>query len=71
MSVTHTFSLHATSMPYFEEITRVKQSADPQASSKDKILLTEALGLVMVDHGGYLKGTFGEQHLGAHFSHFP
>lgn len=47
-------------MPFFENITKLKASADPQASGKDKILLTEALGLVMIDYGGDLKDAFGK-----------
>ncbi|KAI9632053.1 uncharacterized protein MKK02DRAFT_21407 [Dioszegia hungarica] len=51
--------LHATSMPFFENITKLKTSADPNAG-KDKVLLTEALGLVMIDYGGDLKDAFGD-----------
>lgn len=46
-------------MPFFENITKLKPSPDPQASGKEKILITEALGLVMIDYGGDLKGPFG------------
>lgn len=45
-------------MPFFENITKLKTSADPNAG-KDKVLLTEALGLVMIDYGGDLKDAFG------------
>jgi endophilin-A len=47
-------------MPFFENITKVKPSADPQSSGKEKVLLTEALGLVMIDYGGDVKDAFGE-----------
>lgn len=49
-------------MPFFENITKVKQTNDPhppQGSGKDKILYTEALGLVMIDYGGDLRDAYG------------
>lgn len=54
--------LHATSIPFFQQITKVKQTADPfppAGSGKDKILYTEALGLVMIDYGGDIGDTYG------------
>lgn len=55
--------LHATSFPFFQQVTKVKQTADPfppAGSKKDKILLTEALGLVMIDYGGDVGDTYGD-----------
>lgn len=55
--------LHATSLPYFHQITKVKPTADPlppSGSGKEKILHTEALGLVMIDYGNTLGGGYGE-----------
>ena len=57
------FSLHATSLPLFHQITKIKQTADPHppaGSGKEKILLTEALGLVMIDYGEEVGDTYGE-----------
>ena len=56
--------LHATSMPFFENITKVKQTADPyppagSGKKGDKVLTTEALGLVMIDYGGELRDDYG------------
>ena len=56
--------LHATSMPYFENITKVKPTADPyppagSGKKGDKILTTEALGLVMIDYGSALRDDYG------------
>jgi len=56
--------LHATSLPFFRQITKVKPSEDPYppaGSGKDKILHTEALGLVMIDHGGDIGEIYGVQ----------
>lgn len=47
-------------MPFFENITKLKPSADPNASKKaEKVLATEALGLVMSDYGGELRDDYG------------
>lgn len=54
--------LHATSQPFFQQLTKLKATADPYpppGSGKDKILHTEALGLVMIDYGGDLKNAYG------------
>lgn len=32
----------------------------PSGSAKDKVLHTEALGLVMIDYGSEVKGTYGD-----------
>ena len=50
-------------MPFFSQLTKVKPTGDPyppSGSAKDKILHTEALGLVMSDVGNDLSGTLGE-----------
>lgn len=55
--------LHAVSEPFFGQITRRKPTADPlppSGSGKDKILYTEAVGLVMIDYGDAMVGGFGE-----------
>jgi hypothetical protein len=49
------FSLHATSIPYHDHISKRKPTADPHpadgASAKEKVFVGEALGLVMISHG--------------------
>jgi hypothetical protein len=58
----HTISLHATSEPFFSQLTKAKPTADPYpppGSGKDKISYTEALGLVMIDYGGELRDAYG------------
>ncbi|ORX40049.1 hypothetical protein BD324DRAFT_616079 [Kockovaella imperatae] len=55
--------LHGTAMPFFNQLTKAKPTGDPyppSSSAKDKILHTEALGLVMTDVGSELGGTWGE-----------
>lgn len=55
--------LHAVSEPFFNQISKRKTTADPlppSGSGKDKILYTEALGLVMIDYGDAVVGGFGE-----------
>jgi len=50
-------------MPFYQQLTKVKPTADPfppSGSGKDKILLTEALGLVMIDYGGDVGGVYGD-----------
>lgn len=51
-------------MPFFENITKLKPSGDPNASKKaEKVLATEALGLVMSDYGGELRDDYGRSEL--------
>ncbi|OCF33509.1 hypothetical protein I316_04930 [Kwoniella heveanensis BCC8398] len=55
--------LHATSLPFFNQLTKAKPTADPYpppGSGKDKISYTEALGLVMIDYGDELGGEYGD-----------
>ncbi|WVQ83084.1 hypothetical protein IAT38_005222 [Cryptococcus sp. DSM 104549] len=55
--------LHATSLPFFEQLTKVKATSDPYppaGSGKDKILYTEALGLVMIDYGDEIGDAYGD-----------
>ncbi|WVR06357.1 hypothetical protein IAU60_003388 [Kwoniella sp. DSM 27419] len=55
--------LHATSLPFFGQLTKAKTTNDPYpppGSGKDKISYTEALGLVMIDHGDELGGDYGD-----------
>lgn len=55
-------SLHATSEPFFHQITKRKPTTDPlppPGTGKDKILCTEALGLVMIDYGDAVIGGLG------------
>ncbi|KAL7423092.1 hypothetical protein Q5752_002391 [Cryptotrichosporon argae] len=54
--------LHATSEPFFDQLTKIKPTADPYApgGGKDKILATEALGLVMIDYGSEVGGAYGD-----------
>nr|XP_031864224.1 uncharacterized protein CI109_000136 [Kwoniella shandongensis]KAA5531296.1 hypothetical protein CI109_000136 [Kwoniella shandongensis] len=55
--------LHATSLPFHQQITKVKPTADPfppPGSGKDKISYTEALGLVMIDYGDELGDSYGD-----------
>ncbi|RSH91134.1 hypothetical protein EHS25_010310 [Saitozyma podzolica] len=55
--------LHATSQPFFGQLTKAKQTADPYpppGAGKDKISYTEALGLVMIDHGGDRRDAYGD-----------
>jgi hypothetical protein len=40
----------------------------PSGSGKDKILYTEAVGLVMIDYGDAVVGGFGKSTSGASFS---
>jgi hypothetical protein len=57
------YRLHATSQPFFGQLTKAKQTADPYpppGAGKDKISYTEALGLVMIDYGGDLRDAYGE-----------
>jgi hypothetical protein len=62
------FRLHATSVPFFEQLTKLKPSADPYrptgSKDKDKMLATEALGLVMIDYGNDAGGDYGESPCG-------
>lgn len=58
-----TLRLHATSEPFFNQIVKRKPTSDPHpppGTGKDKILITEALGLVMIDYGDAVVGGFGE-----------
>nr|XP_018262413.1 uncharacterized protein I303_05430 [Kwoniella dejecticola CBS 10117]OBR84571.1 hypothetical protein I303_05430 [Kwoniella dejecticola CBS 10117] len=55
--------LHATSLPFFNQLTKVKPTADPfppPGSGKDKITYTEALGLVMIDYGDEIGEEYGD-----------
>jgi len=55
--------LHGTSLPFFQQLTKVKPTGDPyppSGSGKEKILHTEALGLVMIDYGGDVGGVYGD-----------
>lgn len=55
--------LHGTSLPFFQQLTKVKPTGDPyppSGSGKEKILHTEALGLVMSDYGGDVGGVYGD-----------
>ncbi|WWC88701.1 uncharacterized protein L201_003614 [Kwoniella dendrophila CBS 6074] len=55
--------LHATSLPFFDQLTKVKPTADPYpppGSGKDKITYTEALGLVMIDYGDEIGEEYGD-----------
>ena len=50
-------------MPFYQQITKVKPTGDPyppSGSGKEKILHTEALGLVMIDFGGDVGGVYGD-----------
>jgi hypothetical protein len=56
-------SLFAVSEPFAGQITRRKPTSDPMppsGSGKDKILYTEAVGLVMIDYGDAVVGGFGK-----------
>lgn len=60
--------LHAVSEPFYNSISKRKTTSDPlppNGSGKDKILYTEALGLVMIDYGDAMMGGFGECSRGA------
>jgi hypothetical protein len=64
-------SLFAVSEPFAGQITRRKPTSDPMppsGSGKDKILYTEAVGLVMIDYGDAVVGGFGKSTSGASFS---
>ncbi|WVQ73224.1 hypothetical protein IAR50_002790 [Cryptococcus sp. DSM 104548] len=55
--------LHATSLPFYEQLTKAKATADPYpppGSGKDKISYTEALGLVMIDYGEEIAEDYGD-----------
>ncbi|WOO77424.1 Meiotically up-regulated protein [Vanrija pseudolonga] len=55
--------LHATSTPFHDQLTKLTASADPHppsGSSKDKMLVGEALGTVMIDYGNDVGGAFGD-----------
>lgn len=55
--------LFAVSEPFFGQITRRKPTSDPlppSGSGKDKILYTEAVGLVMIDYGDAVVGGLGK-----------
>lgn len=56
--------LHAVSEPFFNSVAKRKPTADPLppsgSSAKDKIMYTEALGLVMIDYGDAVVGGFGK-----------
>ncbi|KAL1412851.1 hypothetical protein Q8F55_000600 [Vanrija albida] len=55
--------LHATSTPFYDQLTKVALSADPHPPgqlSKEKMLAGEALGTVMIDYGNDVGGAFGE-----------
>ncbi|WWC96074.1 hypothetical protein V866_002941 [Kwoniella sp. B9012] len=55
--------LHATSQPFYNQLTKVKPTADPYpppGSGKDKITYTEALGLVMIDYGDEIGEEYGD-----------
>ncbi|WVW84639.1 hypothetical protein I302_106673 [Kwoniella bestiolae CBS 10118] len=55
--------LHATSQPFYDQLTKVKPTADPYpppGSGKDKITYTEALGLVMIDFGDEIGEEYGD-----------
>ena len=69
-----TVRLHAVSEPFFQQVTKRKTTSDPLppgGSSKDKILHTEALGLVMIDYGDAVVGGFGMSLLFTVHSHQP
>ena len=56
-------SLFAVSEPFAGQIIRRKPTSDPMppsGSGKDKILYTEAVGLVMIDYGDAVVGGFGK-----------
>lgn len=56
-------SLHATSVAFYDQLAKVKPSADPyppSGSSKDKLRVSEALGLVMIDYGNDAGGAYGK-----------
>jgi hypothetical protein len=58
--------LFAVSEPFAGQITRRKPTSDPlppAGSGKDKILYTEAVGLVMIDYGDAVVGGFGKSTL--------
>lgn len=54
-------------MPFYEQVSKVKPTADPYPPSgtgaKDKINVGEALGLVMIDYGNDAGGNYGEHSL--------
>ncbi|WRT67809.1 uncharacterized protein IL334_004783 [Kwoniella shivajii] len=55
--------LHATSLPFYGQLTKVKPTSDPYpppGSGKDKITYTEALGLVMIDYGDEIGEEYGD-----------
>jgi hypothetical protein len=56
-------SLHATSQAFYDHFSKLKPSADPHppaGSGKDKMRVSEALGLVMIDYGNDAGGAYGE-----------
>lgn len=56
-------SLHATSQAFYDNLSKLKPSADPHppaGGGKDKMRVSEALGLVMIDYGNDAGGAFGE-----------
>lgn len=58
----YVYRLHATSLPFYEQLAKVKSTADPYpppGSGKDKISYTEALGLVMIDYGDEIGDDYG------------
>ncbi|WVO12590.1 hypothetical protein L204_100195 [Cryptococcus depauperatus] len=55
--------LHATSLPFFQQLIKAKASADPYppaGAGKDKVTYTEALGLVMIDYGEEIGDDYGD-----------
>lgn len=55
-------SLHATSVAFHDHLSKLKPSADPyppSGSGKDKIRVSEALGIVMLDYGNAVGGSYG------------
>ncbi|BEI83042.1 hypothetical protein CcaverHIS002_0309100 [Cutaneotrichosporon cavernicola] len=55
--------LHATSQAFYDHLSKLKPSADPHppaGSGKDKMRVSEALGLVMIDYGNDAGGAFGD-----------
>jgi len=65
-------SLFAVSEPFAGQIIRRKPTSDPMppsGSGKDKILYTEAVGLVMIDYGDAVVGGFGKSMGGAIIVH--
>ncbi|GMK53954.1 hypothetical protein CspeluHIS016_0105400 [Cutaneotrichosporon spelunceum] len=55
--------LHATSQAFYDHLSKLKPSPDPYppaGSGKEKMRVSEALGLVMIDYGNDAGGSFGD-----------